>query len=109
MMRDPALLLKDIHAACGHIVGFVSGMDYPRFAADVKTSSATIRQLEIIGEAARGIPEDIKSAHPEIHWRDMAAMRDRLIHGYAGVDLKLVWETVQTDIPALHARIGKLL
>ncbi len=77
--------------ACDDIQEFTKGMQYSQFVHDKKTTSAVIRQFEIIGEAAKHIPASIKKKYPEIPWKDMSGMRDRLIHGYFGVDYQLVW------------------
>jgi uncharacterized protein with HEPN domain len=69
----------------------------------------TIRQLEVIGEAAKWLSEEFKEEHPDVPWRDMARMRDRLIHGYFGVDLDAVWETVDRDIPQLKKYIRDIV
>uniref|UniRef100_UPI00262F28BC HepT-like ribonuclease domain-containing protein n=1 Tax=Thermococcus sp. TaxID=35749 RepID=UPI00262F28BC len=69
---------------------FTSGMDFEDFSKDRKTQFAVIRALEIIGEAAKAIPEDFKKEHPKVPWREMAGMRDKLIHAYFGVDLHVV-------------------
>ncbi|HEX8361412.1 MAG TPA: HepT-like ribonuclease domain-containing protein [Longimicrobium sp.] len=63
----------------------------------------------MIGEATKNLPESFRAAHPEIEWRSMARMRDRLIHGYFGVDHELVWEVIQTKVPALHERLEQIL
>jgi uncharacterized protein with HEPN domain len=63
----------------------------------------------VIGEATKNLPESFRAAHPEIEWRSMARMRDRLIHGYFGVDHELVWEVIQTKVPALHERLEQIL
>jgi uncharacterized protein with HEPN domain len=65
--------------------------------------------LEIIGEAAKRVPDDVRTVHPGIDWRGMAGMRDRLIHGYFGVDYDLVWDVVQTKIPSLAQEISRIL
>ena len=70
-------------------------MDFREFCADDKTSSAVIRKLEIIGEATKNIPDNIQKQYPNIPWREMAGMRDKLIHFYFGVDYKLVWTTIK--------------
>jgi uncharacterized protein with HEPN domain len=69
----------------------------------------TIRQLEVTGEAAKWLSEEFKEEHPDVPWRDMAGMRDRLIHGYFGVDLDAVWETVDRDIPQLKKYIRDIV
>ncbi len=106
-MRDYRLHLKDILGAMESIEEFVEGMDFKEFAEDDKTSSAVVRKFEIIGEATKHIPEEIKQKYPQIPWKEMAGMRDRLIHFYFGVDYKLVWTTIKDRIPQVKSLIKK--
>lgn len=85
-MRDCKLYLNDILAALDSIEQFVAGMDLEAFRADDKTTSAVMRKLEIIGEATKQIPDEIRRNHPDIPWKEMGGMRDKLIHFYFGVD-----------------------
>lgn len=82
-------------------------MRFEGFQQDEKTVFAVIRALEIIGEAAKNISEDMKAQHPEIPWRNVAGMRDKLIHEYFGVNNKVVWDTLQEDLPGLKEKIQK--
>jgi uncharacterized protein with HEPN domain len=84
-------------------------MDFPAFYADRRTNLAVVRALEIIGEAARHIPAIIRRRHPQVAWQDMVAMRNKLIHGYFGVDLEVLWRTVQEDLPPLSDAIREML
>ncbi|MDI6889895.1 MAG: DUF86 domain-containing protein [Thermodesulfovibrionales bacterium] len=88
---------------------FVTGVDFETFKNEDMRSSAVIRKFEIIGEATKNIPEDIKQMYPQIPWKDMAGMRDRLIHFYFGVKYDLVWNTIKTDIPRIKPLINKML
>lgn len=89
-MRDAKLFLTDIMQAIDAIEGFVQGLDRDQFEQDDKTVSAVIRKLEIVGEAAKVIPEEIREKYSQIPWKEMAGMRDKLIHFYFGVDYGLV-------------------
>jgi uncharacterized protein with HEPN domain len=109
MYRDYNLYLKDILAAINSIERFVENMDFEKFARDDKTSSAVIRKFEIIGEATKNIPDDIREKYPNIPWKEMAGMRDRLIHSYFGVDYKLVWETIQERLPELRPMLEDII
>jgi uncharacterized protein with HEPN domain len=84
-------------------------MDFPAFAAERRTTLAVVRALEIIGEAARHVPAGIRRRNPEVAWQDMVAMRNKLIHEYFGVDLQVLWRTVQDDIPPLSDGIRRML
>ncbi|GAB6056580.1 DUF86 domain-containing protein [Methanobacterium movens] len=101
-MRDPKLYLKDILEAMDSIELFIGEMDFHEFKEDDKTSSAVIRKFEIIGEATKNLPEDIKKDYPDIPWRAMAGMRDKLIHFYFGIKYELVWRTIKDVIPQLR-------
>jgi uncharacterized protein with HEPN domain len=109
MKRDYRLFLQDIVDACGHIAAFVEGMDVDAFVLDEKTSSAVIQKFEVIGEATKNIPQFVREQYPHILWKDLAGMRDRLIHGYFGIDYYLVWESVEQDIPTLKSQIREIL
>jgi uncharacterized protein with HEPN domain len=108
-MRNQRLYLEDIVAAIESIEVFVAGMDLETFQSDDKTSSAVIRKFEIIGEAVRHVPEDIRIAYSEVAWKEMAGMRDRLIHLYMGVNYRLIWQTIKNDLPIAKAQIQKIL
>lgn len=85
------------------------GLDFESFAKDDKTIFAVIRALEIIGEASRKIPKAVRSRYPDVPWKDMAGMRDKLIHDYFGVDLRVVWKTVQKDLPPLRSILDQII
>ena len=108
-MRDYRLYLKDILAAMESIEEFVKGMDLEGLQADDKTASAVLRKFEIIGEATKGMPEEIRAKHPQVPWREMAGMRDRLIHFYSGVDYELVWRTIKERLPEVKPWIKEIL
>ena len=84
-------------------------MQFEAFAKDDKTSFAVIRALEIIGEAARKIPKSFRSRYQAVPWQDMAGMRDKLIHDYFGVDLRVVWKTLQIDLPPLKEIFDRII
>ena len=108
-MRDADLYLKDILAAIDSIQSFVVGMTFAEFQADDKTVSAVIRKFEIIGEATKHVPEYIRTQFPTVPWKEMAGMRDRLIHFYFGVDMLIVWKTIHEHLPVLHDALNAIL
>jgi len=108
-MRDPLLYVEDIVEAIERIQGYTEGMSFEDFIADQKTVDAVIRNLEIIGEAAKHIPDEFKALHPDIPWREIAGMRDRLIHAYFGVDLSLVWHTIRSELWELEKAMKELM
>ena len=108
MARDDALLL-DILIAARKALKFLEGMTWEAFEQSDLHQSAVIRPLEIIGEAARRVSQQTRAAHPEIPWEQMIGMRNRLIHEYFRLNLAMVWETVQDDLPRLIALIEPLV
>lgn len=106
MKRDDKLFLKDSVKSCEYIRKFVEGLTFEEFMSDEKTSSAVIRKFEIIGEAVKNIPEFIRNRYPDILWKDMAGMRDRLIHGYFGIDYFIVWSSIGYDIPNILSSVS---
>jgi uncharacterized protein with HEPN domain len=108
MTRDRGLFIKDILDNMDRAESFIDGMTYREFAKDIKTAYAVVRCLEIIGEAVKNVPQPIRKAHPAIPWKEMAGMRDKVIHFYFGVKFKTVWTTVKKDIPALRPLMEKV-
>lgn len=107
--REYTDYLRDILDAAGKALEFVGDMDYERFRNDDKTQFAVTRALTVIGEAAKKIPKSVQNRHPEVHWKDMAGMRDIVTHEYFRVDLRRVFETVKRDLPALRAGVARML
>jgi uncharacterized protein with HEPN domain len=101
--------LRDILDAAQKAGEFIAGMDIAAFERDAKTSFAVIRALEIIGEATKHIPASVRQRYPEVPWRAMAGMRDKVIHDYLGINLQRVYETVQQDVPSLRPALARIL
>jgi uncharacterized protein with HEPN domain len=107
--RDSSDYLRDVLDAIDKIARFTRGMGFDQFASDEKTQFAVVRAMEIVGEASKQIPRAARSRHTEVPWTKMAGMRDKLIHGYFGVDLEIVWETATQLIPTLKPLLTKAL
>jgi uncharacterized protein with HEPN domain len=99
---------QDILDSIEDIENFVSGLEFEEFINDRKSVNAVVRSLEIIGEATKNIPSEIRDKYSDIQWKKMAGMRDKLIHEYSGVNLAIVWETIKQDIPPLKPKIQKV-
>lgn len=107
--RDDSVRLRHILDAVGRIRRYVAGMDRQAFLADEKTQDAVIRQFEIIGEACKQLRPETRSIHGSVPWPKIAGMRDVLIHEYFGVDLEIVWDTVEHSLANLEQAISAIL
>lgn len=101
--------LRDMLENAEKARSFVKGLDYDDFRKDNKAMYAVIPAFDIIGEAARQIPEDVRDAHPEIQWREIMGMRNKLTHEYFGVNTEVVWRTVNEDVPIIIPALRKML
>ena len=101
--------LEDIIEAMNNAMKFVEDLEFDDFVKDSRTNYAAVRALEIVGEAAKKIPDRVKASYPDIPWRDMAGMRDKLIHEYFGVNLDAVWRAATKELPRIKPLIEKIL
>lgn len=101
--------IQDIMDCIKDAAAFIAGMTFDSFITDRKTINAVIRSIEVIGEAAKNVPETLRKKYPAIPWKKMAGMRDKLIHEYSGVDLEMVWKTTIEDLPSIKPIISKVL
>ena len=109
MKQDPQIFLKHILESIEWIEKDTNNFSKENFFENVPIQDAVIRRLEIIGEAIRNLSEKTKQCYPEVPWQDIMDMRNQLIHGYFGVDLKLVWDVIKKDLPPFKKQIKALL
>jgi len=109
MSFEPRDYLHHILVEADYLISRSAGLSFEAFTADETLRRAFVRSLEVIGEAAKKVPDDFRSAHASVEWRAMAGMRDRLIHEYFGVDFELVWDVVTKRVPALREQIDLIL
>jgi len=103
--REWRFYLEDMIRFSEKVLTYTHGMDQDAFVGSGLTYDATLRNLELIGEAATHVPDEVRAAHPDIPWRMVVALRNRLIHGYLGVDDDTVWSVIQDDVPFLIERL----
>jgi uncharacterized protein with HEPN domain len=101
--------LRDMLENANRAIQFTEGMNFESFSKDEKTIYAVIRAVEIIGEATRNIPEEIRTKYPEIPWRDASDMRNKLVHRYFGINLEVIWQTLNEDLPMLADGLQKII
>lgn len=109
MLRDEIMYLQDIAQCCEKILRFTAGLAQSDLVTDEKTYDAVVRNLEIIGEAAKHIPENLRARLPDIEWRKAAGLRDMLAHAYFGIDNDILWDVVQNKVPQLAEAINAFL
>ena len=109
MFKRPVdLLLDDICEAIDRIEQYISGMSFDVFSKDRKSVDAVVRNLEIIGEASNRLPADFKNSHSQIQWHKVVGLRHRIVHEYFGIDLQIVWQILQKDLPSLREAISQI-
>lgn len=109
MPRDHRLYLDDILESIGRIFLYIESLDFEKFSADQKTTDAVVRNLEIIGEAAKNLPDSFKESLPEAEWKKIIGMRNILAHEYFGVNNQIVWDILQTKLEPLKKACEKAL
>jgi uncharacterized protein with HEPN domain len=106
--RPIKLLLSDILESIDRVPLYIEGLSFDAFSNDQKSIDAVVRNLEIIGEAANRLPDEFKDKHPEVEWHKVVGLRNRIIHDYFGIDIKIIWQIMHTDLPALRQILSKL-
>ncbi len=109
MSRDELLYLEDIQLCCQKVLRFTDGITFETFLSDEKTIDAVVRNLEIVGESAKHVSQEIRDRHPVVSWRNMAGFRDIVSQAYVSVNVHIVWDIVQTKIPALLEQVNLIL
>src|SRR5688572_17189176 len=106
--RDPLVLLEDIMLAIEKIRRYTSQMDHAAFLRDELVIDGVARNLEIIGEAARQLPDEFKRVNTQIPWTQISGLRNRIVHDYFGLDLEIIWQIIQHDLPELEKQVRAL-
>jgi uncharacterized protein with HEPN domain len=109
MPRDSRVYLEDILEATRKIASYTANLSKAAFLDDEKTFDAVVRNLEVIGEAVKKLPEDLRAQHPALEWKKMAGLRDILIHEYFGLDSEIVWDIVKNKVPTLNQEVRAML
>ncbi len=107
--RKYRLFLEDILTSMNRIAEYIKGLDFNEFKSDYKTVDAVIRNFEIIGEASKNLPEELKKKYPEIPWNEMYLMRNRISHEYFGVDYEILWDVASNYLPENKSQIEEIL
>lgn len=109
MKKDEAVFLRHMLDAIESIEEYTRGVSFERFMADPEKQDAVVRRLEIVGEAARNVPSEFQERHDEMPWADVIALRNRIVHAYFAINLSIVWDVVQHDLPRLKDQLETLL
>lgn len=109
MSRDYRLYLNDMLAAAEKVLRYIRGADLAHFVEDEKTFDAVVRNLEIIGEAAKHVPPEVQARYPGVQWRNIAGLRDIVVHEYFGIDEDILWDIVVNQVPELLVQVQQIL
>ena len=107
--RQWRLFIEDILECIGKIEKYTENMSFDEFGKDSKTVDAVVRNLEVIGEASKNVPDEVKKQYQKIYWEGMIGLRNRIVHEYFGVDLKIVWHIIKEELPALKEKMKLVL
>lgn len=109
MPRDSRVYLDDVLEGAERVRTYTAGLSLASFREDPRTVDAVVRNLEIIGEAVKNLPDDVRARHPEVAWKRIAGLRDLLIHQYFGIDYEIIWDVVTTKLPVLEDQVRRIL
>ncbi len=109
MKKEPMVFINHINDEIDKILESVNGLTKEKFIGDSLLKDASVRRIEVIGEAVKNIPASFRKKYPNIEWQGISGIRDKLIHHYFGVDFNVVWEVIKKDIPKLKQEIESLL
>jgi uncharacterized protein with HEPN domain len=109
MSRGVKILLEEILEAIALLEQYTAGLTLESFSEDIEKQDSVFRRLEIIGEAAKGIPDDLRARYPTVPWRDITGARDVLVHEYFRIDLEMAWDMVHDDLPELKREVERIL
>lgn len=107
--RDPILYLEDIVLSMQRVQEYITGLDFQHFKWDYKTVDAVIRNFEVIGEASKNLPENLKAKYPQVPWEEMYRLRNPITHEYFGIDYEIIWNIVTKQLPGNFKDIMKIL
>jgi uncharacterized protein with HEPN domain len=107
--REIRLYLDDIVECCDKIGRFTLGLTFEQFRSSEMVVDAVTRNLEIIGEASKSVPDEMRSKYPDVPWRKMTGLRDVVVHGYFRIDVQLLWDIVQREVPIVRQKIGAIV
>jgi uncharacterized protein with HEPN domain len=107
--RNIRLYLDDIVEACDKVGRYTLGLTFEQFRNTEIVVDAVTRNLELIGEASKSVPDELRSKYPDVPWRKMTGLRDVVVHGYFWVDVQLLWDIVQREVPIVRQKIGAII
>ena len=107
--RDPVLYLEDIVLSMHRVQEYIAGLDLQHFKRDYKTVDAVVRNFEVIGEAAKNLPKDIKDKYTYVPWEEMYRLRNRISHEYFGIDYEIIWKIATEQLPFTYKDISEIL